>query len=47
MMDQAIHNKIIYVLRAIEANLGPRSHLMPDIPMFSANAKRSESPRWR
>ena len=47
MMDQAIHNKIVSFIRGIEANLGSRSHLTPDSRMLSADAKRSESPRWR
>ena len=47
MMDQAIHNKIVSFIRGIEANLGSRSHLTPDSRTLSADAKRSESPRWR
>ena len=47
MMDQAIHNKIVSFICAIEANLGSRSHLTPDSQTLSADAKRSESPRWR
>ncbi len=47
MMVQAIHNKIVYFIRGIEANLGSRSHLTPDSRALSADAKRSESPRWR
>jgi hypothetical protein len=47
MMDQAIHNKIVSFIRGIEANLGSRSYLTPDSRTLSANAKRSESPRWR
>ena len=31
----------------IEANLGSRSYLTPDSRTLSADAKRSESPRWR
>ena len=31
----------------IEANLGSRSHVTPDSRTLSADAKRSESPRWR
>ena len=34
-------------IRGIEANLGARSHLTPDSRTLSADAKRSESPRWR
>ena len=52
MMDQAMHNKIVsFILhpfiRGIEANLGSHSYLTPDSRTLSANAKRSESPRWR
>ena len=47
MMDQAIHNKIVSFIRGIEANLGSHSHLTPDSRTLSADAKRSESPRWR
>ena len=47
MMDQAIHNKIVSFICGIEANLGSRSHLTPDSRTLSADAKRSESPRWR
>ena len=47
MMDQAIHNKIVSFICGIEANLGSRSHLTPDSWTLSADAKRSESPRWR
>ena len=46
-LDQAIHNKIVSFIRGIEANLGSRSHLTPDSRTLSADAKRSESPRWR
>ena len=31
----------------IETNLGSRSHLKPDSSTLSANANKSESPRWR
>ena len=47
MIDQAIHNKIVSFIRGIEANLGSRSHLTPDSRTLSADAKRSEPPRWR
>ena len=47
MMDQAIHNKIISFIRGIEANLGSRSHITPDRRTLSADAQKSESPRWR
>ena len=47
MMDQAIHNKIVSFIRGIEDNLGSRSHSTPDSGTLSADAKRSESPRWR
>ena len=47
MMDQAIHNKIVSFIRGIEANLGSRSYITPDSRTLSADAKRSESPRWR
>ena len=44
MMDQAIHNKIVSFIRSIEANLGLRSHLIPDSRTLSADAEMSESP---
>ena len=47
MMNQAIHNKIVAFIRGIEANLGTRSYITPDSRTLSADAKRSESPRWR
>ena len=34
-------------IRGIAANLGSGSHLTPDSRTLSANAKTSESPRWR
>ena len=46
-MDQAMHNKIVSFNRGIEANLGSRSYLTSDGRTLSANAKRSEAPRWR
>ena len=47
MMDQAIHNEIVSFIRGIDANLGSRSHLTQDSRTLSADAKRSEFPRWR
>ena len=47
MMDQAIHNKIVSFICGIEANLGSSSYITPDSRTLSADAKRSESPRWR
>ena len=47
MMDQAIHNKIVALIRGIEANLGSRSYITPDSRTLSADAKKSEPPRWR
>ena len=47
MMDQAIHNKVVFFVRVIEANLGTRSYITPDSRTLSADAKNSESPRWR
>ena len=43
----AIHNKIASFIRGIEANLGSRSYIAPDSRTLSADAKKSESPRWR
>jgi len=34
-------------IRSVEANLGSRSRLTPDSRTLSADAKESESPRWR
>jgi hypothetical protein len=42
-----VHNKIVSFIRGIEANLGSCSHLTPGSRTLSADAKRSESPRWR
>jgi len=47
MMDQGNHDQIVSFIRGFEANLGSRSHLTPDSRTLSADAKRSESPRWR
>ena len=47
MMDQAIYNKIVAFIRGIEANLGSRSYITSDSRTLSADAKKSESPRWR
>ena len=47
MMDQAIHNKIVPFIRSIETNLGSLSYVTPDSRTLSADAKNSESPRWR
>ena len=46
-MDQAIHNEIVSFIRGIEANLGSRSNSTLDSWTLSADAKRSESLRWR
>ena len=47
MIDQGIHNKIASFFRGIEANLGSRWHITPDRRTLSADAKKTESPRWR
>ena len=46
MMDQAIHNKIVSFIRGIEANFGSRSHITSDSRTLSADAQKSEFPRW-
>ena len=35
-----------YFIRGIEANLGSRSYITPDSRTLSADAKKSEFPRW-
>ena len=47
MMDQAIHNEVVSFVCVIEASLGTRSYITPDSRTLSADAKMSESPRWR
>ncbi len=37
----------IDAIRYIEASLGSSLHLTPDSRTLSADAKKSESPRWR
>lgn len=39
--------KMNLAIRGIEAHLGSRSRLTPDTRTLSADAKKSESPRWR
>jgi hypothetical protein len=47
IMDQAIHNKIIFFIRGIKASLGWGSHFAPGSRTHLANPKKSEFPRWR
>ncbi|MBX3496642.1 MAG: hypothetical protein KF769_10405 [Parvibaculum sp.] len=47
IMDQAIHSEIATFICGIEAKLSSRSHFAPGSRMLSADAKKSESPRWR
>jgi hypothetical protein len=46
-MDQAIHNKIAFFIRGINANLASRSHFTPGSRTHSADPTKSELPRWR
>lgn len=46
-MNKATRNKIVSIIRGIEANLGACSLFTPGSQTLAADAKRSESPQWR
>lgn len=46
MMDQAIQYKIVSFIRSIKDNLGSRLYITPYSRTLSADAKKSEFPRW-